>query len=228
MYESARKYGLYQPDAAVFEALCLLCKKTGECKTTYEKLGFLACCKTMTVSRSLERLKKAGLISQNEKKNYQIEKNNSQNEKEKGTEKENINKEKSGVVIDHTTHTTFFDFFNIFSPHGEYKTYEKACKKIWDTMPEDWRALAKARVASVSTTKNPLFYLQDEDFLKVGTADPSQKEKAAPTWLTGEQQTDCLRAGIILAVCKNPETGKFGTVTKEDADKFGLDILRTM
>jgi len=146
MYENARKYNLTGTDAMVFEALCHLCRKTGDWKGSFATLARFSCCGNHdTARRCFERLISLGLIAQNAQGYAQIAQSsaqNAQNPKEKGTEKENINKEKSGVVIDHTTHTTFLDFFNIFSPNGEYKTYEKSCQKIWQKMPEDWRKQA--------------------------------------------------------------------------------------
>ena len=229
MYEHARKYNLTGTDAMVFEALCSLCRKTGEWKGSFATLARYSCCGgRMTARRSFERLLSMGLIAQNEHGAAQIEHENAQNEpkiKEERTKEENIIKE-SGVVTDHTTHTTFSSFFKLFSPNGEYKTYEHECKKLWQNMTESWRILAQSR-ARLFMDRNPLFYLRDEDFLRVGET-AKNKTRSSPQWLTGGQQDECLRAGIILAVCRNPETGKFGTVTKEDAEKFNLNILREM
>jgi hypothetical protein len=181
----------------------------------------------MTARRSFERLLSMGLIAQNEHGAAQIEHENAQNEqisKEERTKEENINNKKSGVVIDHTTHTTFSSFFNLFSPNGEFKSYEKSCKKIWQTMPQDWRKLAVEKAPAAAEGRNPYYYLSDEDFLK----SDSPQRAAKPQWLSGDEIDSRLRDGIPLAVCRNPETGMFGTVTKDDADKFKLTILRTM
>ena len=74
--------------------------------------------------------------------------------------------------------------------------------------------------------RNPLYYLQDEDFLRLQA--PSDAKVSAPEWLEGAAIDDALRAGIKLCVCKNPETGLFGTISKEQAEKFGLEKLRDM
>ena len=229
MYEHARKYNLTGTDAMVFEALCSLCRKTGEWKGSFATLARYSCCGDRhTAMRSFQRLIERGLVVQNEPNVVQIAPPMVQNEpkiKEERTKEENIIKE-SGVVTDHTTHTTFSSFFKLFSPNGEYRTYERECKKLWQNMPESWKSLAVGR-AGQFMDRNPLYYLQDEDYLHIG--EPADKnKKSSPQWLTGEQQDECLRAGIILVVCRNPETGKFGTVTKEDAEKFNLNILREM
>ena len=230
MYENARKYELTGTDAMVYEALVYLCKKSGEWKGSFAALARFSCCGDRhTAMRSLQRLLDKGLVVQNEPNVVQIAPQMVQNEpdsKEERTKEENINKEKSGVVIDHTTHTTFIDFWKIVSPDGEWKRYEKTCKKIWDTLPEDWRKLVVEKAPGVAADRNPLYYLQDEDFLQVGT--DAKTPKASPEWLFGTAIDEALRAGIKLSVCKNPETGLFGTVTREEAELFGLEKLRDM
>ena len=62
----------------------------------------------------------------------------------------------------------------------------------------------------------------------ISFAGSEKEEKAVPTWLTGVQQDELLRDGVPVVVCQNPLTGKFGAVTKDDADKFGLTIKRQM
>ena len=91
-------------------------------------------------------------------------------------------------------------------------------------MPQDWRKLAVEKAPAAAEGRNPYYFLSDEDFLKSDTP----KRTAKPQWLSGDEIDSRLRDGIPLAVCRNPETGMFGTVTKDDADKFKLTILRTM
>ena len=168
MYENARKYDLTGTDAMVYEALVYLCKKTGEWKGSFAALARFSCCGDRTTAvRAFGRLLSRGIIVQNAQGSVQIAHEtvqNATNSKEERTKEENINNNKSGVVIDHTTHTTFIDFWKLFSPNGEYKRYEKACQKIWEKMPEDWQILAVQR-AGEYLDRNPLFYLQDEDYL---------------------------------------------------------------
>ena len=220
-------------DAMVFEALVYLCRERGSWKGSYSELAGFSCCGTReNTYYVVKRLIAKGLVLKDLTGALKIlteSLNISTISKEERTKEENINKKESGVVKDHTTHTTFLEFFKIFSPNGEYKSYEISCKKIWEKMPEDWRKLAIERGSSVSVDRNPLFYLRDEDFLKVGTADAkTAKGEIAPHWLSGEEQDDCLRAGIALVVCKNEKTDRYGVVTKEEAEKFGLTIKREM
>ena len=216
MYSNARKHGLLGTDAMVYEALVYLCKHSsdGTCKISTYKLAEFSCCGCdNTASRSLQRLIGRGLVLQN-----------GANFKEERTKEENINI-KEVVVKDNNT-PTFFDFFNLFSPNGEFKSYEKACKKIWDKIPQDWRQLAIQKARDSTPGRNPYYFLADEDFLRVGPKNETTIQK--PTWLTGEEIDAALRAGIPLAVCRNPETNLFGTVTKEHAEQFKLTIKRTM
>ena len=230
MYENARKYELTGTDAMVYEALVYLCKKTGEWKGSFAALARFSCCGDKTTAfRSLQRLLERGIVLQNATGALQIATETVQNatiSKEERTKEENINKEKSGVVIDHTTHTTFIDFWNLFSPNGEYRRYERECKKEWENLPETWRLLAVGR-AGQFMDRNPLYYLRDEDFLHIGEPAKNNK-KSSPEWLSGSAIDDALRAGIKLCVCKNPETGLFGTVTRDEAQLFGLEKLRDM
>ena len=235
MYENSRKYDLYQPDAAVFEALCYLCKKTGECKISYEKLGEFARVHKSTCFDVVNRLIKQGLVSESRTGAFGVRTEISECRtisKEERTKEENININKSLPAIKKEPSDGWLAGFNLFwekfNPSGEFNRRKNACKKIWETLPEDWRKLATDRAGAHSSERNPLFYLRDEDFLKVGCAGSAKEEKAAPTWLTGEQQDECLRDGIAVVVCRNPQTGRFGAVTKEDAERFSLTIEREM
>ena len=64
-------------------------------------------------------------------------------------------------------------------------------------------------------TKNPYFYLIDW-------------EPPKPQWLTPQQTGHLLAQGIPLAVCRNPETNRFGTLTKAEADEFELEVHHYM
>ena len=236
MYENARKYGLTGTDAMVFEALVYLCKKSGEWKDSFAALARFSCCGDRTTAvRAFGRLLNAGVIVQNAQGSVQIAHEtvqNATNSKEERTKEENINNNKSLPAIykpsDDGRQAGFNLFWKKFNPLPEFNRRKNACKKIWETLPEDWRTLAVERAAEHSNERNPLFYLRDEDFLKVGSPDTSPAEKASPEWLVGSAIDDALRAGIKLSVCKNPETGLFGTVTREEAELFGLEKLRDM
>ena len=227
MYENARKYNLTGTDAMVFEALVRLCKKTGAWHGTYAQLATYSLCGTRANAHIVvQRLMKRGLLSKDLTGSYKIltDLSNILKEKESTKEERNI-KEKSSVSNDiapHTLHTTFIDFWKLFSPNGEYKRYEKACKKIWEKTPEDWKVLAIQR-AGEYLDRNPLYYLQDEDFLRLQA--PSDPKVSAPQWLTSDEQYTLLNAGATLYFCER-STGGFGTVTKADMEKFGLKMVR--
>lgn len=211
----------------VFEALVWLSRQTkdGAVKISYSKLAeFSLCGDRTTAFRSVKHLISAGLVLQNATGVLQIATESVQNatiSKEERTKEENINKKEVCLKSD-TQHTTFSSFFKIFSPNGEYKSYEKACKKIWETMPQDWRKLATERAPEYSAERNPLYFLQDEDFLKVG----KPEQKAAPSWLDHEQQYQLLQGGAELVFCRRPDGKGFGTVTKADAERFQLLKVR--
>lgn len=214
----------------VFEALVWLSRqsKDGAVKISYAKLAeFSLCGGKMTACRSVNRLISQGIVSQNETGAYQIETLVSQNEtksKEERTKEENLNKKEVCLKSD-TPHTTFLDFWKIFSPNNEWKSYEKACKKIWDKMPKDWQKVAVCKGVEY-VDRNPLFYLQDEDFLKSKPAGGSQVLSRFPDWLDHEQQYKLLQSGEVLVFCKRPDGKGFGTVTKADAERFQLEKVR--
>ena len=236
MYENARKYNLTGTDAMVFEALVYLCRKDGNVSISYGKLAAFSCCGDKTTAfRSVKHLLERGIVLQNATGALQIATPSLQNEtisKEERTKEENINNNKSLPAIYKPSDDGWLAGFNLFwekfNPSPEFNRRKNACKQIWQTLPESWRKLATDRAGSHSSERNPLFYLRDEDFLKEGGPDSSPAEKTSPTWLQGTAIDEAMRDGIPLVVCRNPETGKFGTVTKEDAEKFNLNILREM
>lgn len=242
MYENARKYGLTGTDAMVFEALVFLCKKTGSWKGSTYKLAAFSCCgNRMTAQRAMQRLINAGLIAQNEPGMVQIVPQIAQNEpnpKEKRTKKENNKQIKikppsskeecvGGGLVDFSD--DFLDFWKKYNPQPQFDNRKIKCYEQWQKLPQDWRALALDKAEMHVPDTNPFFWLKEETFLRIsispvvvpmGKTPPPEK----PQWLSGTELEDCLRGGIRLVVCRNPETGKFGTVTVDDAQKFNLEI----
>ena len=49
-----------------------------------------------------------------------------------------------------------------------------------------------------------------------------------PQWLTPAETGHLLAEHIPLAVCRNPETQRFGTVSREEADLFALEVHHYM
>ena len=238
MYKASRRYGLQGTDAMVFEALVWLSRqsKDGAVKISYSKLAEFSLCGTRgTAFYAIERLVSKGIVFKIGTGVFKISTEVFKIDteiKEERTKEENININKSLPAIKKEPSDGWLAGFNLFwekfNPSGEFNRRKNACKKIWATLPEDWRKLATDRAGAHSSERNPLFYLRDEDFLKVGSAGSAKEEKAAPTWLTGEQQDEYLRGGTAVVVCRNPQTGRFGAVTKEDAERFGLTIEREM
>ena len=240
MYANARKYNLTGTDAMVFEALVFLCAKTGECKiSSYKLADFSRCGDATTATRTLKRLIDRGLVLQNAAGVLQIAVEMLQNaaNPKKENQKENIihkkinlpsSKEecKGGGLVDFSD--SFSEFWAAYKPLPEYDNRKIKCYEQWQKIPESWRVLALQNAENHAVNTNPFFWLREEAFLRVGAKKVCDTPKLSPHWLSGVEQDDCLRAGITLVVCRNPETGKFGTVTKDDADKFKLQILRKM
>ena len=243
MYELSRKYGLTGTDAMVFEALVFLCKKTGSWKGSAQKLADFSCCgDKVTAWRIVKHLVSLGIVLQNETGALQIETKSLQyetNSKEERTKEENIKPKISNQSVlkmtdkvgrtDGLFSSDFNEFWAAYKPLPMYNNRKKKCYELFGTMPRDWQLLAVKKASQHLPDTNPFFWLQEETFLRdsVGVAaktEPPQK----PHWLSPPEQEDCLRGGVVVVVCKNPETGLFGAVTKEDAEKFKLNVLRTM
>jgi len=216
----------------VFEALVWLSRqnKDGAVKISYAKLAeFSLCGDRTTAFRSVKHLISAGLVLQNATGVLQIATESVQNatkSKEERTKEENININKSLPAIKKEPSDGWLAGFNLFwekyNPSGEFVRRKDACKQLWQKMPNDWRHLATERAADHDPARNPLFYLRDEDFLKVG----KPEQKAAPEWLDHEQQYLLLQGGAELVFCKRPDGKGFGTVTKADAERFQLQKVR--
>lgn len=227
----------------VFEALVYLCRSTGEWKGSYTALARFSCCgDRLTAMRSVKRLADSGIIVQNEQGIVQIERENVQNdtkskeERTKEERKNNINKSQPVIIApvrepSDSWLAGFNKFWDSFSPSGEYNRRKKACQELWQKMPKDWQELAIVRASEHPTQPNPLFWLRDEEYLRVGSK--KQEAPARPHWLTPDEQYKCLEEGITLVVCEKPlseraGSDRFGTVVKDEAEKFGLTILRQM
>lgn len=239
MYKASRRYGLQGTDAMVFEALVWLSRqsKDGTVKISYSKLAeFSLCGGRMTAARSMQRLIACGLVAQNEQGYAQIVHESAQNEtisKEERTKEENININKSLSVKKTDGRTDFsldfLEFWKAFNVAQQHNNRKAACYKIWQTMPNDWKARARECAACHLPDANPYFWLQDEVYLRV---DPNAQvatepdSKAAPSWLDHEQQYQLLQGGAELMFCRRPEGKGFGTVTQADAERFGLEVVR--
>ena len=224
----------------VFEALVWLSRqsKDGAVKVSYSKLAeFSLCGGKMTACRSVNRLILQGLVSQNETGAYQIETQVSQNEtisKEERTKEEKININKSltnkeGVgLLDFSL--DFLNWWKLFNVNPKYDNRQKACYKIWQTMPNDWKVRALECHACHEPDANPYWWLQKEVFLRVDpwTQGAKPDSKGAPSWLDHEQQYLLLQGGAELVFCKRPDGKGFGTVTQADAERFHLQKVRNV
>ena len=244
--DAAETLGLYGSDAQVYFALAYLAKHQ-PWRGSYRELARLSRCgKSKSAAfKCVQRLLYKGLLVQTDE-GLKVSKLETQTVKLetpavkletnlKESNKENINniKESKNVMREAQTLppsvlSSFNEFWNNYAPIGADRKYKRACLLLWSSekMPEEWRRIAVERAKEHPADRKVFFWLKDEDFLRVDGGAQASAEK--PHWLSGVEQDDCLRGGIALAVCKNPETGLFGTVTKEDAVRFKLEILREM
>ena len=87
-------------------------------------------------------------------------------------------------------------------------------------MPNDWRKLAIERAKEHDPDRNPLFWLQDGEFLKIGRGKSDAPQNEQPDWLNRDEQTNCLLAHIPLATSWNPDTKSYGVVTLDQANRL--------
>ena len=115
----------------------------------------------------------------------------------------------------------FIDFWHLYAPLQEFKNRYRACEKMWNTLDVQKRRIIMSELMDERTDrsppvhkKNPYFYLQDW--------------KPQLHWLTPAETGQLLAQHIPLAVCRNPETQRFGTVTREEADRYAMEVHHYM
>ena len=242
---SAQQLDLSGSELLVYSALVYLTKHSAWKGSTYQLAKLSRCGDRKTAQRALERLLERGLIGKTECGIFigQNDPTIGQNDPKAGqnvpnpkkvTKKNIINNSQSLSVSKETDRTdglTDFDiFWANFAPTAPFRKYKTACRKFWESkdMTNDWRARAAEKAKNHLPDRNPYWFLHDYDFLNDGTVGMKPEDIPTPTWLNGAEQEECIRAGIQLAVCRNPQTGLFGTVTKQDADLFKLQIHHTI
>ena len=117
----------------------------------------------------------------------------------------------------------FIHFWHLYAPLKQYHNRFLACQRLWDSMDEHAcnciiKELEKKQtsesIPSVNE-KNPYFYLIDWQ--------PPQ-----PHWLSPKEVGYLLTQHVPLAVCRNPQTNYFGTVTKSEAEQHKLEVHHFM
>lgn len=114
----------------------------------------------------------------------------------------------------------FIEFWHTYVPQKQYHNRYLACQKLWENMDETACRKILDELKKDSETphpheKNPYFFLIDWT--------PSQ-----PQWLTPKEVGYLLAQHVVLAVCRNPETNTFGTVTLKEAKEHQLEVHHTM
>ena len=116
----------------------------------------------------------------------------------------------------------FIDFWHLYAPDKQFFNRYRACERLWAAKSERDRYLILRELQNEQSersppvhTKNPYFYLIDWQ--------PPQ-----PHWLSPAETGHLLAQQVPLAVCRNPQTKLFGTVTKSEADIFALEVHHYM
>lgn len=116
----------------------------------------------------------------------------------------------------------FIEFWRLYAPLTEFKNRYYACEKLWNQMDERRQLLIlrglvqeNKHSCSIIRKKNPYFFLVDW-------------KGPTPHWLSPAETDRLLHQEIPLAVCRNPETMRYGVVTKEEADMYILEVHHYM
>ena len=166
----------------------------------------------------------------------------------KESSKENINKleinnkqtneEVKGVLIGEIIFSyDFLQFWENFDPDQQFDNVKKKCYDYWrNNMDEYARELAVANANLHDPGTNPYFWLTNQRYYNPGPKFMKKLEAGAgrveevteaprvPHWLTGQEQDENRRLGIPMMCCRNPETRKFGVLTKEEQEYFGYEL----
>jgi len=116
----------------------------------------------------------------------------------------------------------FINFWHLYAPRKEFKNRYQCSERVWNAMDDRKRKLIMLQLEKdhaacppVLHKKNPYFFLTDWE--------PPQ-----PHWLSPAETGYLLAQHVPLAVCLNPKIQRFGTVTKEEAETYALEIHHWM
>lgn len=117
----------------------------------------------------------------------------------------------------------FIEFWRLYAPAREFHNRYLACRRLWDGMDKPARRLILEELRKEQTErsplvvheKNPYFYLTDW-------------QQPQPQWLSPREVGYLMAQHVTLAVCFNPQTQRYGTVTQEEAQRYGLQVHHFM
>lgn len=117
----------------------------------------------------------------------------------------------------------FIEFWHLYAPLKQYHNRYLACQKLWEMMDDnicDGILKELENQHSIEQTlnsneKNPYFFLLDWQPLQ-------------PHWLSPKEVGYLLAQHVPLAVCHNKRTNSFGTVTRREAEEYGLEVHHFM
>ena len=119
--------------------------------------------------------------------------------------------------------TQFLDFWHLYAPQKQYHNRYLACKRLWEQMDEaDCAAILRELEQKRSREQTPEVYEKNPYFYLIDW------QPAQPQWLSPREVGYLLAQHVALAVCRNPRTNCFGTVTKTDAELYQLEVHHYM
>lgn len=118
---------------------------------------------------------------------------------------------------------SFYDFWQLYHPQAEFKNRYRACEQLWNAKTDKARHMIinqlrqgpSATVSKPAHRKNPYFYLADW-------------RPPKPHWLTPAETGRLLAQQVPLAVCLNPDTHRYGTLLRTEAEEQDLEIHHLM
>ena len=117
----------------------------------------------------------------------------------------------------------FIDFWHLYEPAKEYHNRYLACQKLWETMDDSvCDGILKELEHQRSTAQPPIIHEKNPYFFLLDWQPPQ------PHWLSPKEVGYLLAQHVTLAVCRNPRTNSFGTITKAEAEQCGLEVHHWM
>ena len=254
----ARRLGLEGAELLVYSALSYLCKKGAYSGTYSELSELSCCGGRMTASRIVKRLLDRGLLiqteagimlgdAQNERCDAQNERCDAQNEQKMlkmsaNTKKKNqkeIYKEKEVVVFTRDTRdetTTeppppfFEEWWKRYGIGDYYHEQKEQCRAYVSGLGEADRVQLMNHTAEYvkkraeDRRKQPIFYLRDGVW-------KNAVESAKPRFYAGAEIDRLWEMGKKVVVVENTQyegVVRYPTTTREEAERFGLKIVRNL
>lgn len=116
----------------------------------------------------------------------------------------------------------FIDFWHLYAPQKEFKNRYQCSERVWKAMDERKQRLIMHQLEKDHTAIPPVLHKKNPYFFLVDWEPPQ------PHWLSPTETGHLMAQHVPLAVCRNLKTQRFGTVTREEAETYALEVHHWM